>query len=266
MERHDHWHGAADDGYLREVQWETFRFLRQLQAILEWLLPQEPPYTRLDPPGSLPDALSRRWPTDLASPKNENRSLQNFQTEISKLEDLLSTKYSPAELGEYGTVIHHLGRRSFYGGFLDKRRTVPLLRRTSPDVIRFLEKVTGFGDYVKRENHAHFGIHYHYLNSSKRRSDTVLCFKPAAPWPLFAEKHAERSAHFAARPRGWSEDRRRAVYDVLSSEKGRFKAGEYRRPSSGSALVWQEDAARLSETKKKSLEIVLIDKTTVPLG
>src|SRR5215207_3809963 len=106
----------------------------------------------------------------------------------------------------------------------------PLLRRSSPDVIRFLEKVPKFGDYLKRENHAHFGIHYHYLDSHKKRSDTVLCFEPPAPWPLFAEKHAEKSAQFPARPRAWSEGRRRAVYDVLISEKGRFKPDDFRSP------------------------------------
>ncbi len=263
METHDdgHWKAVVDDGYLREDEHETFKFLRQLQAILERLVLQVPPYMRLDPPESLRDKPGR--PITLIAP--ESQTLHNLRAKISELEDVLSERYDQVELREYGTLTQHLGRRSFYRGFLDKRRTIPLLQRSSPDVIHFLQKVPKFGDHLKRENHAHFGIHYHYLDSSKRRSDTVLCFKPPTPWPLFAEKHAQKSAHFAARPRAWSEDRRKTVYDVLSPEKGRFKTVEFRRPSSDSALVWLENGAFLRETKKSSFEIVLADGKVVPL-
>jgi hypothetical protein len=262
MERQDlSWDAATNDGYLLKAQSETFDFLHQLIAMLERLVLQNPPYSRLDPPAELRGKPGH--PVILLA--SEGDTLGRLHTEINELEDLLSEGREPTELGEYGLITQHLGRRSFYNGFLDKRRTVPLLQKSSPDVIRFLEKVPKFGDYVKRENHAHFGIHYHYLNSSKKRSDTVLCLKAPAPWPLFAEKHAERSAHFAARPRGWSEDRRRAVYGIISSEKKRFKGSDFRSPSKGSALVWQEDAALLRQTKQQGLEIVLTDQKVLLL-
>jgi hypothetical protein len=260
---HENWRVEVTDGddYLREDEYQTLEFLRDLQAALEMLARQRPPYTRLDPPESLQDKPTR--PMSLVAP--ESLTLHNLRSAIRKLENLLSERHPSAELGEYGTVTHHLGRRRFYGGFLDKRRTVPLLRRSVPEVIRFLEKVPKFRDHVKRENHAHFGIHYHYLDAQKKRSDTVLCFQPPRPWPLFAEKHAEKSAHFPARPRGWCEDRRKAVYEVLSAEKGRFSRREFRHPSSGAALVWQENAAFLRKRRRDGLEMVLTDETVLPL-
>jgi hypothetical protein len=257
-----HWRGAADESDLREDERETFELLRQLKETLGGLIRRKPPYARLEPPERLQVRPSR--PIRLIA--RESETFDGLCTEIHKLEDLLSQRYGPTELGEHGTITYVLGRRSFYRGFLDKRRTVPLLRRSSPDVVAFLQKVPKFGDHLKRENHAHFGIHYHYLDSSKRRSDTVLCFKPSVHWPLFAEKHAERHAHFPARPRGWSADRRRAIYHVLNSEKAKFKQSEFRRPSSDSALVWQENAVLLRETRSKTLEIVLSDKNVVALA
>jgi hypothetical protein len=101
-----------------------------------------------------------------------------MHSNIKELENLLSTRSHYKELEQYGTINLHLGRRSFYGGSLDKRRSIPILRRSPPDVAHFLQKVPKYGDYLKRENHSHFGIHYHYLNARKERSDTVLCFKP----------------------------------------------------------------------------------------
>jgi hypothetical protein len=213
-----------------------------------------------DPPELLQDEPNR----DITLVAAENPIIDDLFTDISDLENVLSKKSDPAELGEYGAVTLHLGRRSFYRGFLDRRRTIPLLQRSSPDVIRFLERVPKFGDHLKRENHSHFGIHYHYLNSSRKRSDTVLCFSPPSPWPLFAEKHAQKFAHFPARPRAWSEDRRHAVYDVLRTERERFKADEFRRPKNGSTLVWQENATFLRETKE-NWEIVLASGEAVPL-
>lgn len=260
MEPHDNWHWAEhNDECLSEDEHETLELLRQLEAVLKWLVSQKPPFVRLD----ISKSVQQR-------PRRPNRLImldglpRRLHEEISKLEGLLSEKYDPAELGEYGTINQHLGRRSFHHGFIDKRRSVPLLRRSSPDVIRFLVQVPNFREHVTRENHAHFGIHYHYLDSKKRRSDTVLCFAPPSPWPLFAEKHAERSAQFPARPGAWVEDRRKAVYDVLNVEKSRFSSNEFRRPSNGSALVWQENAASLRKTKN-SLGIVLTDKTVLRL-
>jgi hypothetical protein len=196
----------------------------------------------------------------------ESETLDRLCTEIKEMEELLSRENNPVELGEYGMITHNLGRRSFYRGFLDKRRTVPLLRRSSPDLLAFLQKVPKFGDHLKRENHAHFGVHYHYLDASRKRSDTVLCFASSKHWPLFAEKHAERRALFSARPRGWSEDRRRSIYEVLNSEKGKFPGTEFRSPGRDSSLVWQENAVRLRETRAKTLELVLDDKVVVSLA
>ena len=256
-----HWEVAADDGCLREDEHQTVEFLRQLQATLEQLVPQEPPYTRLNP-----QAIRQSKPRRLiALVAAESQTLHSLRTKISELENLLSKRYDPLELGQYGTINLHLGRRSFCRGFLDKRQSVPLLRRSSPEVARFLQKVPKFGDYLKRENHSHFGFHYHYLSRWKERSDTVLCFKPANPWPLFAEKHAEKSAHFPARPRAWSEDRRSAIYDVLGSEKSKFKADEFRHPSNGSNLVWRDGAVSIRKTKKNGLELVLTTGMAVAL-
>ena len=181
MEPHDDWHSVeAADEHLRQGEYKTFELLTQLKATLKRLLMQKSPFTRLDTPKSLQDKI--RWPNSLVA--LDGQLLRNLRAEIGALEDLLAERYDSAELGQYGTINQHLGRRSFYRGFLDKRRSVPLLQRSSPDVIRFLEKVPKFGEYLKRENHAHFGIHYHYLDSNKKRSDTVLCFSPPSPWPF----------------------------------------------------------------------------------
>jgi hypothetical protein len=260
METNNDWHQvAANDDDLHQDNYNTFEILLHIKSVLKQITLQ-----KLSHKMDIPKYIVYNHSRFKKLVANGGQNIQDLHADIYELEDLLAERHDPSKLETYGTVNQHLGRRSFHGGFIDKRRSVPLLRRSPPDVIRLLVNVPSFGDYIKRENHSNFGIHYHYLDSNKKRSDTVLCFENNSSWPLLAEKHAEKSAHFSARPQAWSQNRRQAVYDVLNTEKEKFEPDKFRLPSKGSTLVWQENAVSLSRSKK-GLEIVLSDKSRIPL-
>lgn len=111
----------------------------------------------------------------------------------------------PHDAGDefYGRLSVCQGRAPFFRGFLDRYVDVPLVTTRNPGVIYFLQAIPKIDDKLKRENHAQFGIHYHYLNGGEERSNTILCFKHEMNWPLFSEKHAEKSSQFDARPGAW---------------------------------------------------------------
>lgn len=136
-------------------------------------------------------------------------------------------------------------RRPIRGGWVE-----PVVGRrlivTSPLIIAFLTSLPD-GDWLKRERHAHFGWHYHYLDRRRRRSDIVLCWDvralPPKPElrPLFQEKHGEGGADFSARPDTWGERKRRSVHEACLPDLDR-PIEEFRSPANKAIAVWPRGA------------------------
>lgn len=145
-----------------------------------------------------------------------------------------------------GSVEHEAPLRKIHLGYLHPIKHFPILERVPDRAIAFLTKISGWSDYVKRENHPGVGIHYHYLSAAKKRSDVLLAWDTrwqSSPGsdplrPLFGEKHAEGRADFAARPWAWGDQKKASMYAACEVDLARWPIGEFRCASQSADAVW----------------------------
>jgi hypothetical protein len=159
----------------------------------------------------------------------------------------IESNYGSGErIESYGTITMFLARTPILRGYVDRCINVPIVRTSARHVMQLIVALPKHRLNLERENHSHFGIHYHYLDRDEERSDTVLCFKNNMDDPLYAESHAVKDAHFFARPDTWREKKRKAIYQALTPELGRFPAHEFRHPSADAKIVWRMNATSIA--------------------
>lgn len=140
-----------------------------------------------------------------------------------------------------GVVTFCVERLQILRGDIELRKTEPIAAGIPDEVVAFLVTVPGTRDQITRENHGHWGYHYHYLDSKGRRSDTLLTFdhasRNAATPNLCWEKHAEGDK-FKARAGAWGSDKRQSVYTVCHPHALSFGLLAFKRPASDAEIVW----------------------------
>lgn len=146
-----------------------------------------------------------------------------------------------------GSVTYCLERRPVLRGEVEWRNVGPIAPDIPDRLVQYLASVPGTRDQIAREAHGHWGYHYHYLDSDKRRSDTLLTFgrgvggSTGSPSPiLFWERHAE-GQKFRARADSWRKRKRRNVYEVCYPDTLRFGLASFKRPASDALTVWPLD-------------------------
>lgn len=175
-----------------------------------------------------------------------------LRTAIASLNKAVKRIDQSNEHGEkrefHGTISVFEGRAAILRGHVDRLRNLPVIRTADPFVLQLITKLPKFGAKIKRENHAQFGIHYHYLDNDEMRSDTILSFRTIdTQSPLFSEPHAVKGAYFFARPESWRVQKRTSVYNILEPELKRFAQDEFRRPSAEAKIVWRKDATTIDK-------------------
>ncbi|WBY02793.1 hypothetical protein PE066_04435 [Ramlibacter tataouinensis] len=147
-----------------------------------------------------------------------------------------------AESGQVylGEVTVRLHRREFLRGVVEARVKMPLTPPLSEPVFLYLASIPGLRDKLARENHGHWGYHYHYLDSKERRSDTLLAFDhqspPSKPMLLW-ERHAEGDK-FKAKADSWGIGKRQSVYSVCEPDTKVWPLSAFKRSSKGALPVW----------------------------
>ncbi|MFC0243581.1 hypothetical protein [Rhodopseudomonas telluris] len=173
-----------------------------------------------------------------------------LRSTLNALRDLVKRiaedRLTERSVRSYGELKVFAGRTSILRGYVDRFRSEPIIETADPFVLQMIMKLPN-NDQILRENGAHFGIHYHYLNHNKKRSETVLCFKDEDKFPLYHEPHAVKKAKFLARPERWQEEKRRSVYSVLEPELSAFAITEFRQPRSKASIVWKKGAATIAD-------------------
>lgn len=126
----------------------------------------------------------------------------------------------------------------------------PILRVVvAPDlpesVVALFLTIPGLKELLKRENHGHWGYHYHYLDAKERRSDTLLTFArqlktlpdgqkvKVVTW----ERHSE-SSHFAARAATWGTNKRESVYGACVGDSAKRDLNDFKRPDKDAQALW----------------------------
>lgn len=140
-----------------------------------------------------------------------------------------------------GRVVLRLEERPFLRGFVECRETVIIAPDLPESVFQFLLAIPGISDQLQRENHGHWGYHYHYVDARSRRSDTLLTFDQPTTDPnlptLLWERHAERKG-VKARARTWGPPKRESIYWVCYPDTERWNLSVFKRPSADAAVVW----------------------------
>lgn len=149
----------------------------------------------------------------------------------------------------FGTAVTLRGvSRPIHGGFLQPMQRIPILDRVPERVAQYIIAIDEGVDYLENEAHSGVGLHYHYLNWRKDRSDVVLCWdtrwiapdhptKLPAQRGLFVEKHAEKGKPFKAKPGLWGPSKRKTMYAVCSADLMKRQIEQYRCAANNSAPV-----------------------------
>lgn len=149
-------------------------------------------------------------------------------------------------LGE--AMILRGSEREILRGLLIPRRKVPILRGIPDSVALFLIDIGKGEDYLKRETHG-MGLHYHYLNWRRDRSNVVLSWdtrwpepnpqtKPPVQRALFVEQHGERNnADFQAKPWLWGEKKRKSIYQACEPDLIKWPINEFKCAADKSDVV-----------------------------
>lgn len=113
------------------------------------------------------------------------------------------------------------------------------------NVVALFLTIHGLKELLKRENHGHWGYHYHYLDAKERRSDTLLTFArrlktlpdgrnvKVVTW----ERHGETSL-FAARAGTWGANKRESVYRACVGDSSRRNLNDFKRPANDAQTLW----------------------------
>lgn len=143
----------------------------------------------------------------------------------------------------FGTVQKILERKPILRGFAEVVKSEAIGSILTQKLAFFLMTIPGLKDKLCRENHDHFGYHYHYLDKDERRSDTILTFgNPLAianEVTLFFEPHAVKKAGFAAKMDTWGDKKRVSTYETCVPDLKKWPLSEFKRPSKHAATLWQ---------------------------
>lgn len=181
----------------------------------------------------------------LASIKEElqrisKRGYQDWSDGLTDQNRLLN-KDSAHQHWNLGTVVFRLECSPIMRGFMELRKSEPICPDISEAVVQYLLTIPNSRDRLKRENHGHWGYHYHYLDSKERRSDTLLTFdrssSNAINPTLFWERHSENNG-FKARAEKWGDGKRENVYGVCYPDTLRFTLKDFKHPASDAKIVW----------------------------
>lgn len=151
----------------------------------------------------------------------------------------------------FGIIPSRFPLRPIIRGFLQPVQPTPLVASLPEKVaLYFITMLPDGRDGLVREHHGGIGIHYHYLDRQKRRSDVILSFDTRwvpptglssdprlALRPLFVENHAEGKAHFSAKPWSWHDEKRLSMYATCARDL-HFGIQSFRCAANGSDAVW----------------------------
>jgi hypothetical protein len=127
---------------------------------------------------------------------------------------------------------------------------VPILSRVADQIALYLISIDNGEDYLDRETHG-MGLHYHYLNWHKERSNVILSWdtrwKAPEPQPkppilraLFVEPHGEKNnAAFVAKPHLWGTQKRASFYDACVPDLSKWPIKEFKCAANKSMIVHQ---------------------------
>lgn len=163
------------------------------------------------------------------------------------------------KLGELWTVATkelRVSPRSIVGGYIQPILRIPVVV-PMPDLVVYYLTIDGERDILKREQHSHFGWHYHYLNWKEERSDRILCWDTRAelehdddPVGLFHELHAEGGG-FKSRPDLWRSRKRESMHNACSPDLSTWPPSAFKQASNGAEPVWPEDRTLSRHPKAK---------------
>lgn len=142
-----------------------------------------------------------------------------------------------------GSLTIRRWRYPFLRGVVESRLTKPLIQPLPEPVFQYLVTIPGLSDKLVRESHGHWGYHYHYLNSSEKRSDTLLTFDQSSPSKtptLLWERHGEGSYKFKARAERWGAGKRKSIYSVCEPDSRRWPLTAFKMPSAAAQKVWPQ--------------------------
>ena len=130
-------------------------------------------------------------------------------------------------------------------GELEPVRRVVVAPGLPDGVFLLFLSIDGLKDLLVREVHGHWGYHYHYLDSKRRRSDTLLTFAPQLKTlpkgqqvrVLTWERHSEKS-HFSARAGSWGEKKRQSVYQSCIGDSAKRHLSDFKTPGKNAETVW----------------------------
>lgn len=113
--------------------------------------------------------------------------LDELSTKLKEIDDQISADFAADIPGDFkigdgevfcfGTVQKLLEQKPILRGFAEGVKSEPVGSIKSRKLAFYLISIPGLKEKLCRENHDHFGYHYHYLDKGNRRSDTVLTFR-----------------------------------------------------------------------------------------
>jgi hypothetical protein len=183
--------------------------------------------------------------------------LDELSTKLKEIDNQIPAKFSadiPSdftivdnEVFCFGTVQKLLEQKPILRGFAEAVKNEPIGSTQSRKLAFYLLSIPRLKGKLCRENHDHFGYHYHYLDKDKRRSDTVLTFgSPPAGTKgvtLFFEKHAINKAGFVAKMDLWGNKKRISTYKTCAPDLKKWPLSEFKRPSMDASPLWSNRSA-----------------------
>jgi hypothetical protein len=185
---------------------------------------------------------------------------------VRELDRVLAKERFDADLARYplnegerwslGSAKLHYLIRAILRGYVEPVLRLPVVDQVPARVVAYFIGIPNDSDLLKRENHDQFGWHYHYLNSLRQRSDTVLCWDTRANGsnssrPLFYETHAEKRARFHARPARWVDEKRSSIRNACAPDLSSWSIGTFRSASNDALPVWPRTATLTPHPKAK---------------
>nr|WP_321442568.1 hypothetical protein [uncultured Cohaesibacter sp.] len=156
-----------------------------------------------------------------------------------------------------GKVTLHHPFQPFLRGYLEPCETRVVAPFLPVGLVQYLEKIPYVRGSLKRENHGHWGYHYHYYDTKERRSDTLLTFDndpttncpnatPCKPHTacnqgclpqLKWEKHSEKGTIKAKMGR-WGDEKRESAYSVCKPDTLKWDLSKFKHPKSDASDLW----------------------------
>lgn len=230
---------------------EPIDIARRLIEFANWVEPIE--FLEMDFPVSrekqellLNDSAAVRYvrqAEEIVSSLKEALENTDWQSDVSEIPEPERNQWT------FGTAIEFRGvRKPILRGFVQPMQRMPILSRVPDQIALYLMSIDNGEDYLDRETHGK-GQHYHYLNSSKKRSNVILCWDTRwkAPNPqtelptlraLFVEPHGnKRNAAFVAKPHLWGSQKRASLYAACAPDLSKWPINEFKCAANKSSIV-----------------------------